>query len=63
MTAEEQNQERRIAAIRAEKYAGRSVVIEEVDNWKNMMSTQIGAMRRRGNLPEHFTYTVKEDSK
>jgi hypothetical protein len=50
----------RVARV-VESYASQGIAIacEERDNWLGMMSTQIGAMRRRGNLPPHYTYSIK----
>jgi hypothetical protein len=60
MTPQEQDKQRRIESVRAEKYAGRNVVIEEVDNWRGLMSSQIYAMKRRGNLPPQYSYKIAE---
>jgi hypothetical protein len=59
MTPQEQEKMQRIARV-VESYAkqGAAVSVEETDNWAGMMGTQISAMKRRGNLPSHFTYRI-----
>jgi hypothetical protein len=57
MTAAEQQKQQRIDAIKAQ-YPGQNVVVTETDNWSGMMATQISAMKRRGNLPQQYSYSI-----
>ena len=60
MTPSEQSRMQRVAQV-VEAYAkeGLAVSVEEVDNWASIPGTQIYHMKRRGNLPSHYTYRIK----
>jgi hypothetical protein len=60
MTPQEQSRMQRIARV-VESYAQEGIAIscEETDNWAGMPSTQISAMKRRANLPIHYTYKIR----
>ena len=56
-TAEQQNRAHRIALVKSQ-YSGEEVEVIETDHWVGFSATQISAMKRKGGLPEHYTYDI-----